>query len=66
MSRFREEVYNAKWYKALKKKAAKSAELLPESEDPRPSAVRVEYFAKSRKGHRKSAKEPRSNSVRMF
>jgi len=66
MTRFREEVYEAKWYKALEKKA-RSAEFLSKSEDPRSSEVRIEYFAKSHKGYRKRTEESKkAASIRMF
>jgi len=67
MTRFREEVYAARWYKAAKREKAKSTELLSWAKSEGPSQVRLEYVAIARKGYRK--KPPRKDqaaSVRMF
>ena len=58
MTRFREEVYESRWYKALVKasKKAESAELLSKSEDPGPQSVRFEYHAQPYTRYRKVPK----------
>jgi len=59
MTRFREEVYNAPWFKELVKQvqtAEKRAELLSWKESEGSQPVRVEYFAKSHKRHRAGLK----------
>jgi len=67
MSRFREEVYAAKWYQTLKKKASREgfgARLARSAEAAeREKAVRWQHLRQSHRGSRKGATAPQERLI---